>query len=342
MARPPDSITYWLRASLAGPPGVASSDPTSTATYRAAMQQFEQLLNAAAETGHAARPLPLYYAVAQAGRAIVAARGGSPATSHGLSVKDADVGEDIFETLVTPETRGWFQSVATATGSGLLQAKVPLGALIASLPELARPLLREDNWGRALFLSPLENRIEPDRTSVDGSGWLEVAVALDPMQANTADQVRSLLSDYPGFAGARLPTVGSSDRVVWTVTAGGPSVVVHLPDDLPGRGAGESFSARFPEYRWLGRRWARPTIAGGNAPSPFMTWWALLLGLSMLARYHPAEWVAALDTSESEDATELERSMDTALDAVPQLVLETLKGDPVLLAPFSTVPPLIY
>jgi hypothetical protein len=64
---------------------------------------------------------------------------------------------------------------------------------------------------------------------------------------------------------------------------------------------------------------------------PLMTWWALLYGLSMLARYHPAPWTEALRADKSRDAVPLEIAMDEALEAVPHLVLEALKGKRLLL-----------
>ncbi len=57
-----------------------------------------------------------------------------------------------------------------------------------------------------------------------------------------------------------------------------------------------------------------------------MTWWALLYGLSMLARYHPAEWTAALRLDDSPEAVPLQAVLDEALGAVPQFVLWALTG----------------
>lgn len=65
-----DSNTWALsviRATRAEPPGRAGSDPDRRATYGAALQQFDELLAAAAVAGHASRPLPLFYALSQAG-----------------------------------------------------------------------------------------------------------------------------------------------------------------------------------------------------------------------------------------------------------------------------------
>ena len=60
-----------------------------------------------------------------------------------------------------------------------------------------------------------------------------------------------------------------------------------------------------------------------------MTWWALLYGLSMLARYHPAEWTNALRLDDSPEAVPLRAALDEALVAVPQFVLWALLRDVV-------------
>jgi hypothetical protein len=69
-----------------------------------------------------------------------------------------------------------------------------------------------------------------------------------------------------------------------------------------------------------------PSLAGAPAPSPLMLWWALLLGLSSLARYHPAEWVAALDLNSSMLAYRLEQVLDVAMERVPTRVWDGLAG----------------
>src|SRR6185437_16243610 len=76
-----------LRATRANPPGLASGDGLRRETYGAALQQFDELIAAAAAIGPVSRPLPLYYAVHQAGKAIAAAWADQqpPITGHGLT-----------------------------------------------------------------------------------------------------------------------------------------------------------------------------------------------------------------------------------------------------------------
>jgi hypothetical protein len=338
------TVLYWLRASLVSPPGSATDDEKRAAIYRAALEQFEQLLHAAEATGYAARPLPLFYALSQAGRAIVASRGADQARWHGLKVRDEDVHpDDPLETLVSPGDSGWFQAVADATRSPGLSQPGSLGGLMASLPDLSRLLLRGHEWHRALYVEPLPGP-DPVRISMDGSQWLRVGLAIDREEAPTPERIKGLLKEYPAavLAGYRLPPVsGGGENIIWSSTAGGDSLVLLLRDPLPTRQPRDALDAIVPEYRWTGRRWLRPALSGAEPPpSPLLTWWALLFGLSTLARYHPVEWADALDRLRSHAAAELERAMDLAVEALPHLVLDALAPQRVLLPPLPEVPPL--
>jgi hypothetical protein len=58
-----------------------------------------------------------------------------------------------------------------------------------------------------------------------------------------------------------------------------------------------------------------------------MSWWALLCRLSMLARYHPAEWTTTLRLDDSPEAVPLQAALDEALSGGPHLVLGALLRD---------------
>src|SRR4051812_2951089 len=61
-----------IRSLRANPPGHASTDRRPT--FAMALEQAEQLFAPAATTSPAARPLPLFYGLSQAGRAVIASR----------------------------------------------------------------------------------------------------------------------------------------------------------------------------------------------------------------------------------------------------------------------------
>ncbi len=57
-----------------------------------------------------------------------------------------------------------------------------------------------------------------------------------------------------------------------------------------------------------------------------MTWWLLLHGFSILARYEPGRWAKLLDLDKPAAAL-LQCALEEALTAVPYLVLEALDGE---------------
>src|ERR1700744_1023636 len=66
------TATRDLRAFRYDPPGYAKRGARQT-TFQSALEQCEQFLAAARPAGYATRPVQLFYALSQAGRAIVAA-----------------------------------------------------------------------------------------------------------------------------------------------------------------------------------------------------------------------------------------------------------------------------
>jgi hypothetical protein len=52
-----------------------------------------------------------------------------------------------------------------------------------------------------------------------------------------------------------------------------------------------------------------------------MAWWAVLLTLSTFARYEPEAWAAMINVdSPGSPAVAIEHLLDTALDAIPEMV----------------------
>jgi hypothetical protein len=87
-----------------------------------------------------------------------------------------------------------------------------------------------------------------------------------------------------------------------------------------------------PPYRYQGYYWVRPTVgAQEDYLKPLSAWWILLFGLSIVARYEPAEWAKALSINESDLAAALEALLEDATVVIPQLVLEALEGKPFLI-----------
>lgn len=138
---------FGIRASRASPPpGFAADDDERHLVYGAALAQFDELIAAATAAGPASRPLPLFYTLSQAGRAIAAAHAGNPwrLNGHGLSATELAV--PVLDVVVTRKTGKDTRSadsvtgVACATRSEVFAEGATIGELWCSLPEVA-PLL---------------------------------------------------------------------------------------------------------------------------------------------------------------------------------------------------------
>lgn len=304
------------------------------------MQQFEELMQAAEQIGAAARPLPLFYALSQAGRAVAAAHAYEPwqLRGHGLQLKDE--GQPLLNREISPagKSDASFRRVAQTVGSDVLEQSVTISALCASLPELAVvPELCGGN-PRALYVKPIVQSggavlvmsRKADAYVVNFPG--DLGAATDPAAA-----VGEHLLRYPSAAGWAVPehlrlfppadNWGSAAVLRWQVAED-----IQSPNE-PDRQARMMEVA--PQYRHSDRQWCRPAVAPGKVLSPLMTWWGLLYALSMVARYEPDAWVDLLDVDESELAVPLEGVLEDALEVVPHLVLDALQAAPFLLRPVS-------
>jgi hypothetical protein len=146
----------------ASPPGHAAASTDRRETYGAALQQFDELVLAASTVSPVSRPLPLYYAVHQAGKAIAAALvpGDWEKINHGHGLGEDRAADamtwraSIPSFRVVPKGSGIFRAVAGALGSRGLTGSVELGALWAALPGVEAPIARQD-WPPALPTEPL-------------------------------------------------------------------------------------------------------------------------------------------------------------------------------------------
>jgi hypothetical protein len=302
------------------------------------MQQFEELMQAAEQVGAAARPLPLFYALSQAGRAVAAAYADEPwqLRGHGLVLKND--GEPLLKRQVSPagKPNASFPRVAQTIGSDLLEQSVTVSALCASLPDLAVVPELCGASPRALFVKPIAKSggaMVVMSREVDAYVFnfpTDLGAATDPVAA-----IGEHLLQYPSAAGW---AVGEPLRLFPPAEGGGPGALLQwrVSDDVqwpnePDRQARMIEVA--PKYRHFDRQWCRPTVAPGTVLSPLMTWWALLYALSMVARYEPDAWVGLLDVDGSQLAVPLEGILEDALEVVPHLVLDALQATPFLLRP---------
>lgn len=324
-----DQAVDWsdLRALRGDPPGLAGTDPERRAVFAAALEQAEQFLRAASGRAYATKPVLLFYALSQSGRAICAARAGEPWRIHGHGAK-APTADPIARTTVDPK-KGALTAVAEATGSELWEGPVTLGELWASLPELYwRPLDTD-----AAVCQPLER--DADAYTDDGAHQrealqgpltlfssrlgLRIDVRANEDDAQRGARVQELLSHYPR---AQRATIGGSrslsdtEQILWLT----------WPDD---RNVERVFlDPEIYTESWGNLLYLRPGL-GANAavPSPLVTWWGVLLALSQLARYEPVAWREALDVDRSPTGHALETALDLAEARLPALVLDAITTD---------------
>jgi hypothetical protein len=226
-----------------------------------------------------------------------------------------------------PTANDSFRRVAQTIGSTILTGPVELGALWASLP-YDLPKAWTHKWPTPLaFGRVLKFPMVANQALADVTGF-----TVDQL---TADAIREVLEHYPTAQGWYFPEGGQPAgeptsngwkvRLAWTTSGTSINDQTAIDDQHA------KLAEVAQEYRWRGRRWLRPAVgAHKDYLKPFSTWWLLLFGLSIVARYEPAEWAKALSINESDLAAPLESLLDEAMLAIPQLVLEALERQPFL------------
>jgi len=315
-----DWILRSLRGTRANPPERAADDPDRRALFGAGLEQFEQLLKASQVVGPPARPLPLFYALSQAGRAIVAAKGADPEiTGHGLSEDKSQQPPPIdllhrrIKRSPSRNGRDAFTAVSRATGAADLKDGIELGAVWSALPETYR--IPESSW--------LEEWRPPlpvlDETSYRGKEG-KVQIQAMSMSGNPHhNEVSTLKGRYPTLPPQVEIGLKSADS---GLGPGNWIVVLSWDEQYSLDEVAPLSTSTDGQSRHL-----VPTLPGHDeCLSPLMMWWVLLYGLSIFARYHPGLWIKALDVESSELAVPIEGVLDHALTAVPALVHRELLG----------------
>jgi hypothetical protein len=339
-----DSL-YGIRSTRASPPGHASKDPERRSVYGSALAQFDELIAAAATAGAASRPLPLFYALSQAGRAIAAAQCDRiwRLRMHGLAAPELAVEPLAINVKRTPSegkdgsSVDSFAGVADATGSEVFETVATIGALWDSLPELLglRPELEISN-PRPLMLIPDSPGAENVRIQTD-PGHVYAKVVGHP--GNSDQLLEELAHNYPTTAGGLLcepqglrdvthhTPYGEGYEFKWAAEDSTISGHVSVLDRIAPRTGlevpPEPVGLMFPAAVHFQARWLRPSV-GGAQISSLMSWWTMLFGLSMLARYEPGVWTSALNYDTSQLAAQLSAVLEVGLTRIPDLVLEAL------------------
>jgi hypothetical protein len=290
-----DEDVAAIRALRSDPPGMAG-DGKRGKTFGAGLEQFEQLLRAGRESPPASAPILLFYALAQAGRAILAAHAPQPWEVHGHGLSIGIEGEEIGATRITPSGEGLFQAVAAVTSSDPLTEPITLAETWARIPHLPR---NADLTPEAPTIFAVDFASTHQRIIRDETGSL----------LTVAEDFTSREGDYPELAEAEV-----------NVRAQGEYVVINL--DFPSAGDAADFDAALWPY--LDQRYLRVSRGVGREPSGLMLWWVLFQALSQFARYEPARWTAALAPDGSTLAVPLEEALQRGAIILPRLLREAL------------------
>ncbi|WUA73653.1 hypothetical protein OG387_19170 [Streptomyces longwoodensis] len=277
----------------------------------------------------------LFYGLSQAGRAIAAcapvAADKYRLNGHGIvtaQMDQSDLGSVTVKDKGTAGTQS-FTQIAEILGS-------------RSLPDEAR---LADVWTSILEVSlwPLQSTRHPQLSvsrethQVDAS-TLQVMVSGLPgnLQDHASPQdreqaVRAWLANYPSLAGYRFRSIGAIPdggpeswdsmqgtigcRLIWDGVSGEEGAKRRFEDIAPWQGRSLSDSTRVIHARFGG---------DDRVLHPLLAWWAVLYALSMLARYQPGQWTAQIDVNRSKDAVAIEYLLDSALAAVPELILAAI------------------
>jgi hypothetical protein len=313
-----------IRATRAQPPAKATTGARRD-LYGAALQQFDELIEASRSAGHASRPLPLFYALSQAGRAIVAAHGSSGRVSgHGLAEdrgrQDADV---LRRAVVRRRSRddaltGLCEALGIPDpfGSPAIQPpSISIGSAWAALPRWHAYLpVWDAEWFPALRASNQIDGVDHwDRRVMDLQGLKQPPQVVDDFNPLTSRRYPQLPASSWYEPTTKSREIPRSDlyrlgTVRWEMEDDGRSVF--------------DITRRIDNSR---DRWLLPAAAGSDHEfEPITAWWVLLFAMSILARYDPALWSSALDLDRSDQAVVLGVMLDEALTAVPKLVADAL------------------
>ena len=339
-----DDAWRRLRALRPSPPEYAARGARRD-IFSAALEQSEQFFRAADTVGYETKPVMLYYGLSQASQAILAAKRDPradkrPATSHGTdcpnrnqitAVGDLEVCESRGSGGGAP-TGGAFQLLAAVLGSPTLPGCVALRQLVISLPEGVEvpPTGTAEMCGAAVLERHDGQDLWQQFTETTGRVAKLAHLPLRLAATDVADVEREVVERYPALRDFHViadhhqcPEIPHA-----VVLLEPPGLRLSLSYHRGGRPLTHDEMRgmmRFGPRSYAdvsGRQlWISPALPGNTGPlHPLLTWYAVLFGLSELARYQPTKWAQAIDVNRSADATALEHLMDSAHLACVNLI----------------------
>lgn len=342
LAVTPAPLAWQMIRSLRHEPPGRAVRGDRKATFGAALEQAEQFFAAAGVVGPATRPVLIFYGLSQAGRAVAAAATSAGQNDwrldgHGITtspLQDAQRGS-LADLTLRDDGRGSFTQLAAILDAASLPNPTLIGQLWCLLPDVARHPL--PGMGKA---RPLVVDREP-ATTMRGSRAL---VRVSPLPARLAhrpppgqnhsvgqeegwraerQRIGAFLADYPTLAGWDFNSPEDHPVGLTYVLPDAVQVPVRLGRADSSQLEAENIAARTTGYR--AQRYAFPTVGGSLSPAhPFLLWWALTFGLSMLARYEPKAWAERISITSSADASPVEHLPNQAIATLPELIHRTI------------------
>lgn len=340
-----------LRRMRSSPPGAAASDPQRASTFQTALEQAEQYFRAAQAdgVGYEVKPVFVFYGLYQGARAIAAAcprldAAHSRLSGHGMKIENTRDQDIIGQVTIKALERGAPQTIASALGTDFLPAKssTALAALWPLIPgadalPAAEPLHRRalrfvpESFVRPPSTPPtrLQARLEQITEEYAAQRWdpfklseLPVALAEDPSRERLAD----FLAGYPTLQGAQPRTSSPPPDPPVEYRLAGSALETSFLMNVPDPGTDAPAVEQRCATRYRGDWWVLPAVSGMDRPlHPLLVWWTVTLALSSLARYEPEAWARMVDVDQpGSPAAAIEHLLDTALDAIPQMLVDTI------------------
>ncbi|GAB2594105.1 YaaC family protein [Microlunatus antarcticus] len=312
-----------LRAMRASPPGRASKGERRK-VFCTALEQSEQLLNAAAQTPADVRPMLVFYGLAQGVRALFACAPGIPdrdfrTKGHGL--RERNLRGSLRSISVETTGRGMFAVLCQLFDFTEFEAPVTFEQLWAANPHLfQRRLAGSEQPPSVTAGCMLDHTIDSEMAVMTlGSLGSEVGDRL-LTRSDVADYVRSTYGPYPFDVfplEERSKFLFKYPREPWVDL----SVSVSRDQHEMAVAYLDARQARVGYNTWI-----LPRI-GGVLPKPnaLVLWWALFFSLSIRARYEPEGWTKDLDLDSSPVAVQLQDVLDDAPSRCHALLLEAIK-----------------
>ncbi|WP_433015114.1 YaaC family protein [Kribbella sp. CA-294648] len=320
-------IWPYLRSLRSDPEACPPEPVERKLVMNASLEQAEQLFKASSMLGRETLPLTLFYGLSQLGRAISATtrlEANWELFGHGISTRDLR-GKVADMVVFDKGKNGSFAILSETLGSPTLGRGVRMGDLCATLVELQTMPLDPAAERGGLIIRPGFYTPSGDYSAhplAVGYGLAEAIIRGIPASLLDGEdptaQVKSVLQHYPTLRDAvlpsplyveKLPNNRMDLRLAWVVDSSLSSNPAARRQYIFEKGHNYRFKNDYTV--------AYPAFEDATI-HPFMVWWAILFGLSMLARYEPAAWVRALNVDSSTEAVALEYLLNQAKVAVPE------------------------